>query len=129
VQCRITTEDPENKFQPDYGRILTYRSAGGFGVRLDGGMGYGGAVVTPFYDSLLVKLTGKRADVRRGVATHGPRAARVPHSRREDEYPVFGKRHSQRSFQIGQASTTRLIDTTPGALSISSRAATARPSC
>ena len=42
---------------PDYGRILTYRSAGGFGVRLDGGMGYGGAVITPFYDSLLVKLT------------------------------------------------------------------------
>ena len=45
VQCRITTEDPEAKFQPDYGRILTYRSAGGFGVRLDGGMGYGGAVI------------------------------------------------------------------------------------
>src|ERR1700685_3823095 len=57
VQARITTEDPENKFTPDYGRILTYRSAGGFGIRLDGGMGYGGAVVTPFYDSLLVKLT------------------------------------------------------------------------
>src|SRR5580693_2951016 len=44
VQCRITTEDPENKFQPDYGRILTYRSAGGYGVRLDGGMGYSGSV-------------------------------------------------------------------------------------
>src|SRR4029077_10330534 len=57
VQCRITTEDPENKFMPDYGKILTYRSAGGFGVRLDGGMGYAGAVITPFYDSLLVKLT------------------------------------------------------------------------
>src|SRR5260370_41276605 len=57
VQCRITTEDPENKFTPDYGRILTYRSAGGFGARLDGGMGYAGSVVTPFYDSLLVNVT------------------------------------------------------------------------
>jgi pyruvate carboxylase len=58
VQCRITTEDPENKFMPDYGKILTYRSAGGFGIRLDGGMGYAaGSVITPFYDSLLVKLT------------------------------------------------------------------------
>jgi pyruvate carboxylase len=50
VQCRVTTEDPENKFTPDYGKILTYRSAGGFGVRLDGGMGYAGAVITPFYE-------------------------------------------------------------------------------
>src|SRR3954466_1009471 len=48
IQCRITTEDPENKFIPDYGRILAYRSPGGFGVRLDGGMGYAGAVITPF---------------------------------------------------------------------------------
>src|SRR5688500_4955090 len=55
IQCRITTEDPENKFVPDYGRILAYRSPGGFGVRLDGGMGYAGAVITPYYDSLLVK--------------------------------------------------------------------------
>ena len=57
IQCRITTEDPENKFMPDYGRILAYRSPGGFGIRLDGGMGYAGAVITPFYDSLLVKVT------------------------------------------------------------------------
>ncbi|HEX2099206.1 MAG TPA: biotin carboxylase N-terminal domain-containing protein, partial [Candidatus Synoicihabitans sp.] len=55
IQCRITTEDPENKFIPDYGRLLAYRSPGGFGVRLDGAMGYAGAVITPFYDSLLVK--------------------------------------------------------------------------
>src|SRR6185369_11368558 len=57
IQARVTTEDPENKFTPDYGKILTYRSAGGFGLRLDGGMGYGGSVITPFYDSLLVKIT------------------------------------------------------------------------
>src|SRR4051812_6928138 len=56
IQCRITTEDPENSFIPDYGRISTYRSPGGFAVRLDGGNGFGGAVITPYFDSLLVKL-------------------------------------------------------------------------
>lgn len=57
IQCRITTEDPESNFTPDFGRILTYRSAGGFGVRLDGALGVSGAVITPFYDSMLVKVT------------------------------------------------------------------------
>jgi pyruvate carboxylase len=57
VQCRVTTEDPENKFLPDYGRIAHYRSAGGMGVRLDAGTAFSGAVVTPYYDSLLVKVT------------------------------------------------------------------------
>ena len=112
VQCRITTEDPENKFQPDYGRILTYRSAGGFGVRLDGGMGYAGSVVTPFYDSLLVKVTAsaptfdaalQRMDRAlrefriRGVKTNIPFLENVIHND---------------TFRTGQATTT-LIDTTP----------------
>ncbi len=57
LQCRVTTEDPENAFTPDYGRILAYRSAAGFGIRLDGGTAYSGAVITPYYDSLLVKVT------------------------------------------------------------------------
>ncbi|MBF0181699.1 MAG: pyruvate carboxylase [Magnetococcales bacterium] len=57
LQCRITTEDPENHFTPDYGRISAYRSAAGFGIRLDAGTAYGGARITPFYDSLLVKVT------------------------------------------------------------------------
>ena len=57
MQCRVTTEDPENEFAPDYGRITTYREATGFGIRLDGGTAYAGAVVTPFYDSLLEKIT------------------------------------------------------------------------
>jgi pyruvate carboxylase len=57
IQCRITTEDPTNNFMPDTGRILAYRSAGGFGVRLDGGNGFRGAVVTPHYDSMLVKVS------------------------------------------------------------------------
>jgi len=120
VQCRITTEDPESKFQPDYGRILTYRSAGGFGVRLDGGMGYGGAVITPFYDSLLVKLTVsgptfaaalQRMDRAlrefriRGVKTNIPFLENVIHNE---------------TFKSGQASTT-LIDTTPDLFKLKTR--------
>lgn len=57
IQCRITTEDPANGFSPDTGKIEVYRSAGGNGVRLDGGNGFAGAVITPFYDSMLVKCT------------------------------------------------------------------------
>ena len=57
LQCRVTTEDPANNFMPDYGRLHTYRSPAGFGIRLDGASAYSGAVITPYYDSLLVKMT------------------------------------------------------------------------
>ncbi len=57
LQCRITTEDPEQQFIPDYGRITAYRGASGFGIRLDGGTAYSGAVITRFYDPLLEKVT------------------------------------------------------------------------
>ena len=57
LQCRVTTEDPENNFVPDYGRVTAYRSPAGFGVRLDAGTAYAGAIITRFYDSLLVKVT------------------------------------------------------------------------
>ena len=57
IQCRVTTEDPANNFAPDTGKITAYRSAGGFGIRLDGGNAYTGAVISPYYDSLLVKIT------------------------------------------------------------------------
>ncbi|HEU5022520.1 MAG TPA: pyruvate carboxylase, partial [Bryobacteraceae bacterium] len=57
LQCRVTTEDPTNNFTPDYGRLQTYRSPAGFGVRLDGGSAYSGATITPYYDSLLVKIS------------------------------------------------------------------------
>ncbi|MBA4149965.1 MAG: pyruvate carboxylase [Verrucomicrobia bacterium] len=112
VQCRVTTEDPENKFTPDYGKILTYRSAGGYGVRLDGGMGYAGAVITPYYDSLLVKITAYGQDFHmalqrmdralrefriRGVKTNIPFLENVIHNE---------------TFRDGWATTT-LIDTTP----------------
>ena len=57
VQCRVTTEDPENNFMPDYGRMAHYRSAGGMGLRLDAGSANSGAIVNPYYDSMLVKVT------------------------------------------------------------------------
>ncbi|KON92231.1 pyruvate carboxylase [Rossellomorea marisflavi] len=57
IQSRVTTEDPLNQFMPDTGKIMAYRSGGGFGVRLDAGNGFQGAVITPYYDSLLVKLS------------------------------------------------------------------------
>ena len=56
IQCRMTTEDPAKGFQPDTGRIEVYRSGGGMGIRLDGGPAYAGAIISPYYDSLLVKI-------------------------------------------------------------------------
>ncbi len=57
IQCRITTEDPSNNFSPDTGKIDVYRTSSGFGIRLDGGNGFSGSIISPYYDSLLVKTT------------------------------------------------------------------------
>jgi pyruvate carboxylase len=57
IQCRVTTEDPANNFMPDTGKIIAYRSGGGFGIRLDAGNAYTGSLITPHYDSLLVKIS------------------------------------------------------------------------
>lgn len=57
IQCRVTTEDPNNSFAPDTGKIDVYRTGSGFGIRLDGGNGYTGSIISPYYDSLLVKIT------------------------------------------------------------------------
>ena len=120
VQCRVTTEDPENKFMPNYGKIIAYRSPGGFGVRLDAGMGEAGAVITPFYDSLLVKITASGADFAmalermdrslretriRGVKTNIPFLENVIHSKQ---------------FREGGATTT-MIDTSPELFSFKPR--------
>ncbi|AII50467.1 pyruvate carboxylase [Hymenobacter sp. APR13] len=81
IQCRITTEDPTNDFKPDYGTITAYRSAGGFGIRLDQGSVYTGVKVSPFFDSLLVK-----------VSTHAPSLADAAQkmARTLDEFRVRG---------------------------------------
>ncbi|BES64635.1 pyruvate carboxylase [Gottschalkiaceae bacterium SANA] len=57
IQCRVTTEDPQNSFAPDTGQLDVYRTGSGFGIRLDGGNGFAGSVITPYYDSLLVKIS------------------------------------------------------------------------
>jgi len=75
VQCRITTEDPENNFQPDYGTLIAYRSAAGFGIRLDVGAAYVGARVSPVFDSMLVKVTSYGRTLK-GAIARGHRALR-----------------------------------------------------
>lgn len=57
IQCRITTEDPQNDFKPDYGVITAYRNVGGYGIRIDEGSSYSGVKISPFFDSMLVKVT------------------------------------------------------------------------
>ncbi|MDW3191561.1 MAG: pyruvate carboxylase [Cytophagales bacterium] len=75
IQCRVTTEDPENGFKPDYGTIIAYRSASGFGIRLDAGNVYQGVKISPFFDSLLVKVTAKGRTLK-GAAQRLDRALR-----------------------------------------------------
>ncbi len=75
IQCRITTEDPKDNFKPDYGTIIAYRSAGGFGIRLDAGNCYTGAKISPFFDSLLVKISAKGRTLK-GAAFRLDRALR-----------------------------------------------------
>jgi pyruvate carboxylase len=112
IQCRVTTEDPENKFTPDYGKILAYRSPGGFGIRLDGGMGYSGAVITPFYDSMLVKViaSGQTYEIAMDRMDRALSEFRIRGVKTNIPFLENVIRHDQ--FRTGQATTT-LIDTTP----------------
>ena len=112
VQCRITTEDPENNFTPDTGKILTYRSASGHGIRLDGGLGAAGATVTPYYDSMLVKMTTHAPDfkialqrVRRALREFRIRGVKT-------NIPFLLNLLDNPQFASGSP-TTRLIDKTP----------------
>ena len=81
IQCRVTTEDPTNNFAPDNGKITAYRSGGGFGVRLDGGNAGAGTVISPYYDSLLVKVTSLGQHLRRPSASKAARAISEVHIR------------------------------------------------
>jgi pyruvate carboxylase len=112
LQCRVTTEDPENGFTPDYGRITAYRSAAGFGLRLDGGTAYSGAVITPFYDSLLVKVTawGHSADEAIARMDRGLREFRVRGVSTNLQFLENVISHPE--FRSGDC-TTRFIDDTP----------------
>ena len=112
IQCRLTTEDPENKFIPDYGKILAYRSTGGFGIRLDGGMGYAGAVITPYYDSLLVKVTAfaHEWDLARHRMDRALREFRIRGLK--TNIPFLENVINNPIFAEGRATTT-LVDNTP----------------
>ncbi|MET0805926.1 MAG: pyruvate carboxylase, partial [Lacisediminihabitans sp.] len=68
LQCRITTEDPSSGFRPDTGKITTYRSPGGGGIRLDGGTIDPGTQISPYFDSMLVKMTCRGRDFAAAVA-------------------------------------------------------------
>ena len=112
VQCRVTTEDPEKDFSPDYGKILSYRSAAGFGVRLDGAMGDTGSIITPFYDSLLVKLTTTGPNLTQAL-DRMHRALREMRIRGvKTNIPFLENVITHKDFVKGNA-TTKMIDVTP----------------
>jgi pyruvate carboxylase len=112
IQCRVTTEDPERSFTPDYGRITTYRSAGGFAVRLDGGNGFGGSVITPYFDSLLVKVTtwGTALEEAAQRADRALREFRIRGVKTNIAFLLNLIEHP--TFRSGAATTT-FVDTTP----------------
>jgi len=120
VQCRVTTEDPEKDFSPDYGKILSYRSAAGFGVRLDGAMGDTGSIITPFYDSLLVKLTTSGPNLSQAL-DRMHRALREMRIRGvKTNIPVLENVITHNQFVKGNA-TTRMIDVTPSLFKFKAR--------
>lgn len=120
LQCRVTTEDPEKSFVPDYGRLSTYRSSGGFGIRLDSGTAYSGAVITPYYDSLLVKVTAWGVTPEDAVARMD-RALREFRIRGVATNLAFLENVlAHPSFKSGSC-TTRFIDQTPELLKFSQR--------
>ncbi|WP_165216880.1 pyruvate carboxylase [Affinirhizobium pseudoryzae] len=112
LQCRITTEDPEQNFIPDYGRITAYRSAAGFGIRLDGGTAYTGAIITRYYDPLLVKVTASGGTPQEAIS-------RMDRALREFRIRGVATNLTFLEAIIGHPSfrdnsyTTRFIDTTP----------------
>ncbi|MGY6568574.1 MAG: ATP-binding protein, partial [Salinarimonas sp.] len=112
LQCRITTEDPEQNFIPDYGRITAYRGATGFGIRLDGGTAYSGAVITRYYDPLLEKVTA-------WAPTPEDAIARMDRALREFRIRGVATNLTFLEALIGHpqfranAYTTRFIDETP----------------
>ena len=112
LQCRVTTEDPQNNFIPDYGRITAYRSATGNGIRLDGGTAYAGAVITRYYDSLLVKVTAwaQTPDLAINRMIRALREFRIRGVSTNIDFVINLLRHP--TF-LDDTYTTKFIDTTP----------------
>ena len=120
IQCRITTEDPESNFTPDFGKILTYRSAGGFGIRLDGALGTQNAVITPYYDSMLVKVTvfGRTYTIALDRMDRALREFRIRGVK--TNIPFLENVIADPIFRAGDA-TTRFIDTNPQLFTFASK--------
>ena len=112
IQCRVTTEDPANNFAPDTGKITSYRSAGGFGIRLDGGNAYTGAVISPYYDSLLVKIT-TWDNTFPGVCRKAARAINEVHVRGVKTNIAFITNILKNPTFIAGKCHTKFIDETP----------------
>ncbi|MCF6315652.1 MAG: pyruvate carboxylase [Marinosulfonomonas sp.] len=112
LQCRITTEDPQNNFIPDYGRITAYRSATGMGIRLDGGTAYAGGVITRYYDSLLVKITA-HAQTPEAAIARMDRALREFRVRGVSTNIAFVENLLQHPTFLDNTYTTKFIDNTP----------------
>ena len=112
VQCRVTTEDPTNNFLPDYGHVTHYRSASGMGIRLDAGSAFSGALVNPFYDSLLVKVTarGRRFEDATSRMERSLQEFRIRGVK--TNIPFLLKLLTHPTFLAGDC-TTRFIDQTP----------------
>lgn len=112
IQCRVTTEDPTNNFAPDTGKITAYRSGGGYGVRLDGGNASTGTVISPYYDSLLVKVT-TWDNTFEGVCRRARRAINEEHVRGvKTNIPFITNILTHPRFRAGQCHT-KFIDETP----------------
>ena len=120
LQCRITTEDPEQNFIPDYGRITAYRGATGFGVRLDGGTAYSGAIITRFYDPLLEKLTCWAPDADEAIKRMD-RALREFRIRGVSTNLVFLENIIGHEKFLNNTYTTRFLDNSPELFNIPKR--------
>ena len=120
IQCRVTTEDPSNNFAPDTGRINDYRTGSGFGIRLDGGNGFTGSIVTPYYDSLLVKIIAwsRTFDDAARKASRSIKELTVKGVKTNDGFLINVLNHP--TFLSGQC-TTSFIDETPELFNIKPR--------
>jgi pyruvate carboxylase len=112
LQTRVTTEDPQNNFIPDYGRITAYRSATGMGIRLDGGTAYAGGVITRYYDSLLTKVTAKAPTPEMAIARMD-RALREFRVRGVSTNIAFVENLLKHPTFLNNEYTTKFIDETP----------------
>ncbi|WP_120500698.1 pyruvate carboxylase [Roseovarius sp. EL26] len=120
LQTRITTEDPQNNFIPDYGRITAFREATGMGIRLDGGTAYSGGVITRYYDSLLVKITASAQTPEAAIARMD-RALREFRIRGVSTNIAFVENLLKHPTFLSNEYTTKFIDTTPDLFKFSKR--------